>query len=321
MNSTGNPVTELAFCDVVAKLGNKIDLFVCSASYEDRCLSVPTAIKASNVKSALILSNQDVLGNGKQNRDKLAQHFGDRAKLIAISKHQAIKTGDRLLEQFDEIAGSEPLNCVVDISCLTHEALLILVAILKFCLPKGSQTTFLYTPAKEYDPGTDAGEKWLSKGIRNLRSVLGYPGELLPSRKTHLVVLVGFEVDRTLKLIETMEPSSLSLGVGRQPTNERHTSTNQLKYDRLSRLFAHADMFEFSTRNPHKARDDVLKVIDKFPNQNIILAPMNTKISTLGVALAVDQRPEVQICYAPARIYNVENYSMAEDHCYLFKLD
>lgn len=321
MNSTVNPVTELAFGDVVAKLGDKIDLFVCSASYEDRCLSVPTAISASYVKSALILSNQDVLGNGKQNRAKLTQHFGDRARPITISKRHAIKTGDRLLEQFDAIAGSQPLNCVVDITCLTHEALLILIAILKFCLPKGSQTTFLYTPAKEYDPGTQSDEKWLSKGIRSLRSVLGYPGKLLPSRKTHLVVLVGFEVDRAFQLIETMEPSSLSLGVGRQPTNERHTATNQHKFDRLKTLFPHADMFEFSTRNPHKARDDVLGVIDRFPDQNIILAPMNTKISTLGVALAVDQRPEVQICYAPARFYNVENYSVAEDHCYVFRLD
>jgi hypothetical protein len=321
MNSSGNPVTELPFSDLRTQLGDRIDLFVCSASYEDRCLSVPTAINAYCVKTALILSNQDVLGNGPQNRDRLAEHFGDRAEQIAISKHQAIKTGDRLLEQFDQFSASDPLNCVVDVTCLTHEALLILFAILKFRLPNGSTTTFLYTPAKEYDPGTDSSEKWLSKGIRNLRSVLGYPGQLMPSRKTHLIVLVGFEVDRTLKLIEAMEPSSLTLGMGRQPTNESHTSTNQQKHGRLKTLFPHAGMFEFSTSNPFDARDDILKVFDKHPDQNIVLAPMNTKISTLGAALAVGQREHVQICYAPARIYNVENYSTAEDHCYLFRLD
>ena len=321
MNNSGNPVTELPLSDLKAKLGAKIDLFVCSASYEGRCLSVPTAINASSVKTALILSNQDVLGNGPQNRDRLAEHFGDRAVQIAISKHQAIKTGDRLLEQFDQFSASDPLNCVIDVTCLTHEALLILFAILNVRLPNGSTTTFLYTPAKEYDPGTDSSEKWLSKGIRNLRSVLGYSGKLMPSRKTHLIVLVGFEVDRTLKLIEAMEPSSLTLGMGRQPTNESHTPTNQQKHGRLKTLFPHASMFEFSTSNPFDARNDILEVVDKHPDQNIVLAPMNTKISTLGAALAVRQREHVQICYAPARIYNVENYSTAEDHCYLFRLD
>jgi hypothetical protein len=227
MNSSGNPVTQFPLSDLKSQFGGRIDLFVCSASYEDRCLSVPTSINASSVKTALILSNQDVLGNGPQNRVRLAQHFGDSAKQITISKHQAIRTGDRLLEQFDQFSAQAPLNCVVDVTCLTHEALLILFAILKVRLPHGSTTTFLYTPANEYDPGTDSSEKWLSKGIRNLRSVLGYPGKLMPSRKTHLIVLVGFEADRTLKLIEAMEPTSLTLGMGRQPTNESHTSTNQ----------------------------------------------------------------------------------------------
>jgi hypothetical protein len=321
MNSIDDPVTELEFSDLNDRLGSGIDLFVCSASYESRCLAVPTAIHPSGVKSALILSNQDVLGNGPKHREMLVEYFGDKAKPIAISKRQAIRTGDRLLEQFDTISESQPLKCIVDITCLTHEALLILVAVLKFRLPQGSQTTFLYTPAADYDPGTEPDEKWLSKGIRGLRSVLGYPGELLPSRKTHLVVLVGFEVDRTHKLIETMEPAYLTLGLGRQPTNECHTSTNQYKFDRLKTLFPLATEFEFSTKNPYKARDDIMGVIDQFPDQNIIIAPMNTKISTLGAALAVDQRQHVQICYAPARVYNVENYSMAADHCYLFKLD
>jgi hypothetical protein len=118
-----------------------------------------------------------------------------------------------------------------------------------------------------------------------------------------------------------MEPSSLTLGIGSEPTNQSHTSTNQHKFDRLKTLFPDAEKFNFSARNPYKARDDILSVIDQFPNQNIIIAPMNTKISTLGAALAVSQRQHIQICYAPARVYNVENYSLAADHCYLFQLD
>ena len=47
---------------------------------------------------------------------------------------------------------------------------------------------------------------------------------------------------------------------------------------------------------------------------------MNTKISTLGVALAAMERSDLQICYGPAATYNVDNYSSPDDHCYLFQL-
>lgn len=44
-------------------------------------------------------------------------------------------------------------------------------------------------------------------------------------------------------------------------------------------------------------------------NMNLVVAPMNSKISTLGAALAARVNPDIQLCYAPAVTYNFENYS------------
>lgn len=45
---------------------------------------------------------------------------------------------------------------------------------------------------------------------------------------------------------------------------------------------------------------------------------MNNKMSTVGVALAAMQNENVQICYAPAVIYNESNYSLPGKDCYIF---
>ena len=58
------------------------------------------------------------------------------------------------------------------------------------------------------------GEKWLSKGVKEIRSVLGFPGEILPSRKNHLIVLTGYEYERAKTIIDILQPYSLALGFG-----------------------------------------------------------------------------------------------------------
>jgi hypothetical protein len=48
---------------------------------------------------------------------------------------------------------------------------------------------------------------------------------------------------------------------------------------------------------------------------------MNTKISTVGAALAAIKQESIQLCYAQANIYNVERYSAVSDEVFIFELD
>ena len=47
---------------------------------------------------------------------------------------------------------------------------------------------------------------------------------------------------------------------------------------------------------------------------------MNNKMSTVGVFLSKIKNDDVQVCYAPAVIYNEENYSEPGNDCYIFDL-
>jgi hypothetical protein len=44
-------------------------------------------------------------------------------------------------------------------------------------------------------------------------------------------------------------------------------------------------------------------------NSNIVIAPLHTKLSTIGVGLYALEHTEAQVCYAPVEEYNETAYS------------
>lgn len=185
-----------------------------------------------------------------------------------------------------------------------------------------------YTEAAEYSTNTDEDGIWLSRGVGHVRSVLGYPGRMAPSKKLHLIILVGFEVERARALIEIMEPSKISLGVGAQDRSfsEHHYTRNKRFQERLqefinrqTRVQTEVDTFTFSCVNPYEARDAVLPQLDKHPEFNTVICPMNTKISTIGVGFAALKVPHLQIVYATVVEYNEEGYSTLGNEVSIFQ--
>lgn len=320
MTTSGFDKQQLPLGELQDRVAGEFDLFVCAASYEKRCLSAPTSIAGDIFQKVIILKNEDVAGAGGAHARQLASHFKQsNASIVTITKRIAIRTADQMAKQ---IASCQPLTAAricVDTTCMTHETLLILFSLLKHIFPKDfRQIRFLYVPAKEYDPGTPDDKKWLSRGIKDVRSILGYPGTLLPSRRNRLLVLVGFEVNRTSSLINVYEPASLQLGYGSDALNAEHQRVNKRKFERLLEMYPIAGSFEFSPADAYSVRDTILDDARQHPELNLIVAPMNTKISTIGAALAVIERPEIQLCYASASTYNSENYSDPDDRVICF---
>jgi hypothetical protein len=86
-------------------------------------------------------------------------------------------------------------------------------------------------------------------------------------------------------------------------------------------LYGTVEEFNFSCIDPVQAKVDLKRQIYQYDGYNVIIAPMNTKISAMGAALLAYERPEIQLCYASANVYNVDGYSIPGDDCYLFSLD
>lgn len=300
-----------------------IDIFICSASYEDRSLSIPLSLDPAEVQAALICGNEDHLDRLGHNLSKLKAHFGHRSNLVMLRTDRPLDGADRLLEAIQRCKLGKSKTILVDITTFTHEGLLVLLKLLSILWVAGDHIILSYAPASDYAVGMSSEDKWLSRGIRDIRSVLGYPGLLRPSQKLHLVVLVGFEADRARLLIDTCEPDAISLGKGVDATDagKAHLPRNVDALRELAVHYPRFNEFSFSTMDVQSTKDAIRSQVELYPHHNTVIAPMNTKLSTVGAALYSLDSPNSQLCYAPAVTYNLWKYSLPGDDCLILDLD
>lgn len=294
-----------------------IALFISMASFEARCFSILEAFKHPP-EHCFFFKN---IAAGSLAEKNLARMIGlavDRNTVIDLDLDSPITAADAFARAMgSEIAASSDGAIFIDTTTFTHEQLLILLRVMdQFRLKR--KIFMGYTGAETYSTNTDIEHVWLSRGVAQIRSVLGYPGSFAPSKKLHLIVLVGFEHERAAAVIEQFEPARLTLmrGDPTQSVSSDHYATNKRFFDELTSFVERTQLTQsdveacyFSCIDPFSARDTVLKLAAKSDDYNIVVCPMNTKISTIGVGLAALQNERIQIAYARAIEYNEAGYS------------
>lgn len=321
-------VTKVPISEVSTHIACDVDVFICTASFEDRCTSIASAL-SHRVITAIVIRNREVMGESEKNYSALSDIFGSRMREIQISLNSATETADQFKCQIISVLQQLPSGTAfVDITTFTHEQLLILLALLKLHPPK-CRVLLGYTGAGAYSTNARGADVWLSRGVKTLRSVLGYPGRLAPTKKLHLMLLVGFESERAQALIEKMEPAKLTLGIGRreQSVSDAHYAQNKIFYDKLeafvcrqTQIQVTVDRFDFSCVDPDEAKNDVLRHVQHYAEFNTVICPMNTKLSTIGVGLAALEVDSLQVVYAQAEEYNLAGYSTPGETATIFEL-
>jgi hypothetical protein len=311
------------------RIGNSLadtyDLFICASSYEDRCLSIVSQINVARVSRALIVSNMDLLEHIRNNKETIENQFGNKGQSVEVSTLDPLLTADSISSSITKVIEQFPIKRILlDVTTFTHESLLILLRLLRLHSPDSS-ITVLYASAAEYSIGDEFEFKWLSRGIGEIRSVFGYPGNITPSRKTHLIIVVGYEHERASGLIEALEPHSISLGYGRSGTST--TAKDQGANERYMELvkqmassYSPVNTFDIPCDDPGGTCEIIERQIALACGMNVMISPMNNKLSTIGVASAAFKNDDVQLSYAQALRYNCMAYSTPGDCCYVFEM-
>ena len=307
--------------DVFSKeLFNNNTALIVSSSFEKRAFTISRMLcNNDNVSSVFVIStdyNLSIAENAKTFRSM----FGEKTKNISVIKDDPFSQLAEAYKISSELIGKKIDKIIVDITTFTHETLLILFNVFykKKLLKK---TYFFYNSAKEYCPETQDSNKWLSKGCKEVRTILGYPGLLIPNRQTCMIILVGFEHERASRLVSLTDPDSLYVGCGiisdQHITSEKHIGPMKVFEEMYKSFFAtrvNVHRFDFSARNIDNTVRALQEVIVKTKEYNHIIVPMNTKISTIATGLIALQFPAIQLCYAEPETYNFDNYSTPDDN-------
>jgi hypothetical protein len=208
------------------------DVFIASASYEERSESIINAIDAE-IKFdyklvSLSIPHKDLI------KENLSVFEKKGFTIVEVNNSNQIETVSNFVLQLNNILENRPkASFLIDITTFTRQTLLILIRLLRNSLTKENEIQFLYTPAKEYSIGLPYNEKWLTRGILEVNSVFGYSGVIRPSRGYHLIILMGYEVERASSLINAYEPSRITVGYARKDDSisDEHYELNKQKFD------------------------------------------------------------------------------------------
>ncbi len=281
--------------------------FICFASFEERCLSIPREIVRQRIELSYVLRNNSgksaVLN--ESNYDALLKQLPN-CEGICFPLKKSGEYAEKVFELIKHLKEKGVSSIVVDISTFTHECLLIILKSLYIYRDSFEKIILLYNGADRY-------ENWLSKGCKDVRNVIGYMGKYDPKLKERLIVLAGFEQERIEGLVEMLEPDLLCLGFGREPTNMNHKEAMDEYRYRFEKWvkkqfpLKNYEEFEFSCSNV----DDTIKTLnslidDSSEEYNNILVPLNTKISTVSAGVMALMNEKIQVCYPIPEAYNTK---------------
>lgn len=302
-------------------LNNNFDVFLASASFEERCISIYNSLKESkNFKYKLVSASMPHEEFIKTNLKIFLENGFD---VIEVNNSEQTNSAINILRKIVSILDSKPnASFLIDITTFTRQTLLILLRLLRNFLTKRNRITFIYTPAEDYSTNLSNKDKWLTKGILNVDSVFGYLGLIRPTRPYHLIILMGYEVERASSLINEYEPSKISIGYADKMNSisEELYEINKEKFNELLAEFPNAEPFEFSCTTILECKKQILERSKKYEEYNVVISPMNNKISTICCALSAFENREIQLSIAIPALYNFENYSVPSKQCFIFEL-
>ncbi|WP_414828948.1 hypothetical protein [Alteromonas sp. H39] len=300
---------------LATKISAEKSILISSTSFEKRWKSVLEDIGVDNWKRVVLFTNEknndgEVLFPNKSNFIIASCKYTDPIDVL-------FTCNEKLVPVLTDLTG---LNCkiVFDISTFTREMLLIILKVLDYHNFL-KHSTFIYTPSKSMS------ENWLSKGVLNTRSVLGYAGDFDLNSETHLILLSGFEVERSIEAIEEYEPTFLTVlsGDSNSSYSEAYYARSKELVENLKTLYG-SNFYseEIDITDLAKLKTYILELLrsEKFQNQNVVIIPLSNKISTLALGLAMLEVTHAQVVYPQPAEYNEKDYSEAAEEYFLFGL-
>ncbi|MDV3561502.1 hypothetical protein CMU25_18830 [Elizabethkingia anophelis] len=311
--------------NIVEHLG-EIDLFICSSGFESRSTKLAMSLDENKIKTSIVFHLDETYKVSSENLRRIKDNLKN-ILYVQYPKNNSLETFDLFYKEIKEFTinynGNSKPRIVIDVSTFTREVLLIFIKVLSLNLFSNFDLKVIYTPNESYsDSGT---ESWMTKGIREIRSILGYSGLLSPSKKSLLIVLNGFEEERTEHIIQSFEPYKILVGKPSK-SGSINNSLNSLsckKFDYIKNRYQNLieEEFEFSCVSIHDTYNVIKDIARKYEMYNIIISPLNNKISTLGVALAALENENIQICYASANQYNIDSNPLVSDYFLLYDIN
>ena len=217
-------------------------------------------------------------------------------------------------------------SLVIDITCMPRELLgmlLFAVRMQQESFPRVS-VAYVAAPPKGYatqNPNLAEKDKWLSRGVTTVRTIVGYPGAFHGEMPTHLIVLAGHEFERLFAIAEYVEPSRLTIGAEQEGSSTVSGAgvLSQKVAQKLKDRIQVPDIgdISFSASSIKDVVASLGRLNFNVSEENVALVAMNTKLAFVGAALFSLANRGVRMVYAVPREYNpLYCVGVGDEYCF-----
>lgn len=188
----------------------------------------------------------------------------------------------------------------LDISTMSRN---LIWALLFFIKEKVTGVDVIYYQPHKYS------NEWLSRDAELPRLLFKHSGIVSIEKQTLLVIITGFDIERTKQLVYFYNPSKVVLLIQKQNRlDEESRNTFELHSDECRKIGLKADVEAIDCYDENWGYNVVEKVVsDNLSSYNIIVSSLGPKLSAVSVYRTYLKHPEIALTYIPCKEYNV-NY-------------
>ena len=274
---------------------NKPDnIFICCGSPEERCKGTIRKL-APNYKAEVVFLlryTNHKSSEREKNIDELKERLnkvGDIKDFI-IDEEKPIPIINEIIQHLEKYTSNEVHpRITLDISTIIKWHLLILLKALGL-KNKLKGIRFLYTEPEDYI--TDLFQP-LSFGIQKIFPIPTYSGNYDFSVDSLLILLLGYEGDRALALLEETDPAECLLLIPKPAYQKEWEGRTEVMNKGIINIVGKISIEYIHSRNPLKVAQKLNTILlkQKFLRYNHIISPLGTKPQTLGLFLYLLDNP------------------------------
>ena len=280
-----------------------MNILIIYPSWEDRSfLGFEKDVESKVFDRVILLENAKPV-----NTDKIALI---KKEIIRTCDNKNMKYETRTLD-FDSPSSWYVLNDLVatvngddsvtlDISTMSRN---LIWALLFFVKEIVTGVDVIYHQPNKYS------NEWLSRDAELPRLLFKHSGIVSIEKQTLLVIVTGFDIERTKQLVYFYNPSKVVLLIQKQNRlDDENRNTFELHSEECRKIGLKAEVETIDCYDEDWGYDVIEKVVsENLSSYNIIISSLGPKLSAVSVYRAYLKHPEVALTYIPCKEYNV-NY-------------
>lgn len=276
-------------------------VLISTVSWEERFVEGLKRIVGQETPRSVVLFHYAGLGHDTDAHCRrgtaVCEDAGCDVKVALLDYQDQAESWRSIREEIEHIRSAGFEDVLIDISTMPRETIWAVLLLLE---KAGLGGRYVYNRPGDYGP-------WLSRDPGKPRLAMKLAGEMAFGLDTMLVVVTGFDEDRTIQLVRAFEPVVVQLAMqggsqfGNRDRNvEKHQKAlpGEERGGRVERysVNAYAEDHGFGTL--------VDRIRSHVGKKNIVMASLGPKLSAMSLYRVQRHFPTTALVYSPASEYN-----------------